>query len=81
MFVKYAGAEQARQALEQFHTAYLPEHPKAFETDVIEQHVQAFRIEDGWVAYVLNQNYLAIVFEAPDQESAAIITGYFMQHR
>lgn len=81
VFVKYAGAEQARQALEQFHTAYLPEHPKAFETDVTEQHAQAFRIEDGWVAYVLNQNYLAIVFEAPDQESAAIITEYFMQHR
>jgi hypothetical protein len=48
VFVKYARAEQARQALEQFHAAYLPEHPKTFEIDVTEQHAQAFRIEDGW---------------------------------
>jgi len=32
-----------------------------------------FKIEDGWMAYGLFGNYIAIVFECPDKESARMI--------
>lgn len=79
LFVKYVAPEQARLSLDQFHDAYLPEHPKTYEPGVTAKHTNVFNIEDGWVGYRLDGNCLAIVFEAPDRESAAMIMEYLMQ--
>jgi len=73
LFVKYASPEQARQALDHFHNAYLPEHPRGFETDVTTKHSNVFNIEDGWLGYTLDGTYLAIVFECPNRESAQML--------
>lgn len=71
--VKYSTPEQAQQALEHFHDAYLPEHPKGFETDVTVTHTDVFNIEDGWLGYTLNGSCLTLVFECPKRESAQMI--------
>jgi len=61
--VRYPTPDAARRALTHFRAAYLPEAGAAGDTDAV-------RIEDGWVAYGLAGRSLALVFEAPDRESA-----------
>jgi hypothetical protein len=69
LFIKYATPAAAQKALNSFHTAYLPEQPQG---DVATPATQAFKIEDGWVGYRLDNTCLAIAFECPDQESAQL---------
>ncbi len=76
VFVKYANPEHARQALEHFHNAYLPEHTKDFAADSMTSSSNFFNIEDGWLGYTLNGEHLALVFECPDQESARMILNH-----
>ena len=71
--VKYENHERARKALNHFHDAYLPEHKKEFKADSATKSPSLFTLEDGWLAYTLVNEYIAIVFECPDQESARII--------
>jgi hypothetical protein len=76
LFVKYATPEQTRQALERFHTTYLPEHQKGFDAVVTTKHSNLFNIEDGWLGYILDETFLAVVFECPNRESAQMILGH-----
>jgi hypothetical protein len=73
LLVKYENRVRARKALNHFHDAYLPEHKKEFTADSPAKSLGLFKIEDGWVGYKLINNYVAIVFECPDQESARVI--------
>jgi hypothetical protein len=71
--VKYGNHERARKALIHFHDAYLPEHKKEFKGDSASKGPSLFELEDGWLAYTLVNNCIAIVFACPDQESARMI--------
>jgi hypothetical protein len=78
LLVKYENKERARKALNHFHDAYLPEHKKEITADSVikssgTKSPSLFKIEDGWLAYKLIGNYVAIVFECPDQESGKLI--------
>jgi hypothetical protein len=66
LLVQYKNHERARQALNHFHGAYLPELKKEITADS----ASLFKLEDGWLAYKLIGRYIAIVFECPDPESA-----------
>ena len=69
LLVQYENPERARQALNHFHDAYLPELKKEITADS----ASLFKLEDGWLAYRLLGKYIAIVFECPDPESAQAI--------
>jgi len=69
LLVRYERPERARQALNHFHDAYLPELKKEITAD----NPSLFKLEDGWLAYKLLGKYIAIVFECPDPESARVI--------
>ena len=69
LLVQYENPERARQALNHFHDAYLPELKKEITADS----ASLFKLEDGWLAYRLLGKYIAIVFECPDSESAKVI--------
>jgi len=73
LLVKYENRVRARKALNHFHDIYLPEHKKEFTADSPAKSLSLFKIEDGWVGYKQIDNYVAIVFECPDQESARVI--------
>jgi len=70
LFVKYSDASQARQALEKFHKAYLPERKRDFVEGSMAENPNFFKIEDGWLGYKLHGPFIALVFECPDQKSA-----------
>jgi len=70
LFVKYSEAPQARQALEKFHKAYLPERKRDFIEDSMVENPNFFKIEDGWLGYKLHGPFISLVFECPDQRSA-----------
>jgi len=69
LLVRYENPERARQALNHFHDAYLPELKKEITAD----NPSLFKLEDGWLAYKLIGKHIAIVFESPDPESARAI--------
>ena len=69
LLVQYENLDRARQALNHFHDAYLPELKKEITADS----ASLFKLEDGWLAYRLLGKYIAIVFECPDPESARAI--------
>ena len=73
LLIKYEDRERARNALTHFHKAYLPEYSREFTTDSTHGKPILFELEDGWLGYKLIGNYVAIVFECPDQESAGTI--------
>jgi hypothetical protein len=73
LLVKYENPERARQALNRFHEAYLPDHKKEISADTDADSPNPFKLEDGWLAYKLLGKYIAIVFECPDPESARTI--------
>ena len=73
LLVKYENRVHAQKALNHFHDTYLPEHKKGDTADSSEKSLNLFRIEDGWIGYKLINNYVVIVFECPDQESARVI--------
>jgi hypothetical protein len=68
--VKYKDHPHARKALNHFHDVYLPEFKKEFTGDSATESPSLFRLEDGWLAYKLVGNYITVVFECPDPESA-----------
>jgi hypothetical protein len=70
LVVKYEDHPRARKALNHFHDVYLPEFKKEFTGDSAIERPSLFKLEDGWLAYKLIGNYITIVFECPDQESA-----------
>lgn len=70
LFVKYANAEQAEQALNHFLDTFLPEQRKNF----VQENSQYFsKIEAGWVGYYKIGRYVALLFDCPDQETGQII--------
>jgi hypothetical protein len=71
--VKYTTPGRARKALDDFHSAYLDEHPKGFEPDPTNRQMHFFNIEDGWIGYALDGTYLSIVFECPNRDTAELI--------
>jgi hypothetical protein len=73
LLVKYENPERARQALNRFHDAYLPDHKKEISADTDADSPSPFRLEDGWLAYKLIGKHIAIAFECPDPESARTI--------
>jgi hypothetical protein len=70
LLVKYENHERARKALNHFHDIYLPEYKKEFMADPANKSPSLFKLEDTWMAYKLISNYIAVVFECPDQKSA-----------
>ena len=73
LVVKYEDQQHARQALNHFHDVYLPEFKKQLTGDSATESPSLFKLEDGWLAYKLIGNHIAVVFECPDQESASQI--------
>jgi hypothetical protein len=80
LFVKYASPDRAQKALEIFHDAYLHEHQKELEPGITREHMNAFKIEDGWLGYALDGKCLAVVFECPSRESARMIIKQISLH-
>ena len=75
LMINYATSRQARGGLEHFHDAFLHDFDKKnFSKDNLGQ-IQYFRIEDGWLAYALNDTCLKMVFECPDQATARQLLG------
>ena len=72
LLVKYENQKRAQKALNHFHNLYLPEHKKTI-SNSSEDNLNLFKIEDGWIGYKLINNYITIVFECPDQESAMVL--------
>ncbi len=70
LLVKYENHERARKALNHFHDVYLPKYKKESAADSDSKSPRLFKLEDGWLAYKLTKNFITIVFECPDQESA-----------
>ena len=54
LFVRYGDSGQARQALDQFHRAYLPEHEKDSVAASVNESQRFFKIEDGRLGYKLH---------------------------
>jgi hypothetical protein len=73
LLVKYGNHELARKALQHFHNVYLPDHKKEFTQNSESKIPDLFKLEDGWLGVKQINNYLAIVFECPDRESAVQI--------
>jgi len=73
LLVQYENHERAWKALNHFHDIYLPDFKKEFTVDSSTKRPSHFKLEDGWLAYKLINNYIAVVFECPDQESAEAI--------
>jgi hypothetical protein len=73
LLVKYENHVRAWKALNHFHDIYLPEFKKEFTADSATESPNLFKLEDGWLAYKLINNYITVVFECPDQESAKAI--------
>jgi len=68
LFIKYADAVKATQALELFCRAYL--------SDQNAGKTRFFPVEDGWLGYELKNECLALVFQCPDKETAqAVLTS------
>jgi len=73
LLVKYENHELARKALQHFHKVYLPDHTKEFKQNSESKIPGLFKLEDGWLGVKQFNNYIAIVFECPDRESAVQI--------
>ena len=73
LLVKYSNNERALKALGHFHEAYLKEHRKEFTADTANEGPSLYKLEDGWLAYKLLDNYIAIVFESPDEEFGRLL--------
>jgi hypothetical protein len=56
LLVQYENLERARQALNHFHDAYLPEYKKEITADSAANSPSLFKLEDGWLAYKLNHS-------------------------
>lgn len=68
LFIEYPDPASAVLALGSFHDAYLSEFEKI-------SHSGFFKVEDGWMGYLIDRQHLAIVFECPDKASAEKLLG------
>ena len=73
LLIKYPDSQRAKQALSHFHGAYLPDFPFSAKTDPSGRITGVFSVEDGWMAYTLQEESIAFVFECPDESSARAI--------
>jgi len=73
LFVRYASAERAREALGSFHSNYLHDQKKTFNPGVTDEGGNFFKIEDGWLGYHRDGRCVAIVFECTDRQSAQLV--------
>jgi hypothetical protein len=73
LLIKYTDVKVANEALNYFLKVYLPDHKVEKEPPSGRGKEQLIKIEDGWMGYKLINNYLELVFECPDRESAKII--------
>ncbi len=73
LLVKYKTSDRARNAMEYFHDAFLPEYKKERITGMDVERPRYFRIEDSWLGYHLHREYFAIVFDCPDQDTTRMI--------
>ncbi|MBC7350089.1 MAG: hypothetical protein H5U05_08975 [Candidatus Aminicenantes bacterium] len=64
MVIKYQDNQKASQALADFVCAYLPD-----KAELTGEPEKAIQVEDGWLGWKLAKNYLALIFEAPDEIS------------
>ena len=71
LVVKYTSVEKAEQGRQSFHSGYLVDHQKP-ESDGQGSYTGIYEIEDGWVGYRQQGLCLAVVFQCPDQETAAL---------
>ena len=71
LLVKYEKSELARQALRHFHQVYLPDHTDTLGQIAAMKKPEIFKLEDGWLAYKQINEYLLIIFECPDRDTAA----------
>ena len=80
--IKYPDTEKAKQAIDSFHKAYLPEYKQKIKpVDLPDGSTKFFKIEDGWLGYRQQNRSIAVVFECPDMESAqAIINQTRLQY-
>ncbi|MFC1829508.1 DUF6599 family protein [Thermodesulfobacteriota bacterium] len=69
LLVKYENPVRAREALNHFHEAYLPEYEKTI-SENMDVNIHCYKIEDGWLGYQLHGRFIALVFGCPDQEVA-----------
>jgi hypothetical protein len=73
LLVKYENSELARKALKHFHQVYLPDHKETLGQISAMKKPEMFKLEDGWLAYKQMNEYLLILFECPDRDTAAKI--------
>lgn len=73
LLVKYESPVRVREALKHFQGTYLPELKKTSTKDLTDGTPSYVELEDGWLGYLLADNYLTMVFGCPDQKSARII--------
>ncbi len=73
LIVKYSNSGRARQALAHFHRVYLPEHPIPAASTASSEVANAFRVEDGWMAYRLRDEQIAFALGCPDRDTATLI--------
>jgi hypothetical protein len=69
----YPDSQAAQSALDSFVRSYLPEKKVAIEARPVQEKNGTARVEDGWLGWRLSRNFLALVFECPEQESATDI--------
>ena len=73
LIIAYPEPKHAKQALGHFHGAYLPEYELKADRKSVAENPAFFELEDGWLAYKQFGNYVLIVFECPDQNTASEI--------
>jgi len=71
LVISYPEPPAALAALDSFFRSYLPEKAEAIEASPAQKKSGTARVEDGWLGWRWSKNYLALVFECPDQESVA----------
>jgi hypothetical protein len=73
LIVTYSNSGRARQALAHFHRVYLPEHPAPAASPASSEVANAFRVEDGWLAYRLRKEQIAFAFGCPDRDTGMLV--------
>lgn len=69
IIIKYPELKMASQALTDFIHAFLPEKSETTGEPQAASPENTFQLEEGWAGWKLAGNYLALVFEAPDEIS------------
>ncbi len=73
LLVHYPDSNRAKQALGHFHEVYLPDHPFVTKTGPSGEIAGLFSVEEGWMAYSNRTEYIAFVFECPDEKTARLV--------